>query len=683
MNQKSTELDIETLDLSPFNSDMVSIQVGDRFFDLYPNRIKELPNWIRDILEDPTIEKIIHNAHFEFLWMLVKFGVKIQNFQCSQLAAFLTLTRGRIITPKKTKYSVALKPLVMDLFQADASEFEEFDKFGGIVAVTRFLYDNQQMKRAKGLTKEIIYPKFKSYAVKDNVFARMVWGRCIVHPEWQNVQRVYQNEIKLIPVLAQMEIDGMHCNRDAVMERIEEVKEMLKVHEANLQGMLAGAFDPAESGSDEWKEDDEVSLSGRGMGELLRNKCGVPLTEKNKDGYLKCDSKYTLPKFMNHPVVRELVVYRKLKWTLSTCLKRWADDSADGSPIRTKINAMGAVHGRMSASDPNLMNVPKRGPSKDELAVMLPHIAKSYSNVADLRKFFEPRPGFTFYMCDWSQIELVIAAFYSRDVAFLKAFRDNVDAHRQTAADALGIPPEAVTDEQRQNYKEDGFGILYGSGNKAIAERIVNKQGIPYEQAYPLAQARYKGWFAAHPQVRECNNIIKDVLLTDDEQRDDHERLQESQRAKGGKTWDFRHYRKVAYRGYLRNLFGRIWKPDKPGDHYKGLEAIVSGTATGDMTKIAMNRVFYEVIQANKMESRLLLPVHDELIFEVRDGEETVFIPKVKTIMEDYPEVTAVVPVRVDIDRSKLNWKDKEKVYDSKKCLWVAPEFVHLNEVKQ
>ena len=655
---KSTELDIETTGLSPWKDKMVSIQLGDRYYDLYPKDVIKIPDDIRAVLEDPNIEKIMHNAHFEYIWFLIKAGIRIQNFQDSQLAAFLTWTKAKVVKETMTRYSVALKPLSMHLFNADASEFQEFDKHGGIVGVTRYLFNAEDLKRPKGVTKEALYEKFKSYSLKDNVFSRQVWEHCKKNPEWNNVQRVYDNEIKLIPVLCDMEAAGMQCDRDAVMERIEEVKVMITRHEKNLYHMVGQEFD----------------LRGREVGDILREKCGVPLDAISKDGHYRCDSKYTLPKFMNHEVVRELVVYRKLAWTLSTCLKRWASDSADGSPVRTKINAMGAVHGRLSASDPNLMNVPNHGPSKDELSKMDDHIAKSYERVADLRKFFVPRPGFTFYMFDWSQIELVLAAFYSKDEAYLKAFKNNEDAHRKTAADALGISLDQVTEEQRSNYKEDGFGILYGSGVKAIAERIVNKQGIPYNEAYPLAQIRYKGYFNAHPGIRKCNNDIKDVLLTDEEQRADHERLQANQKRKGGKTWDFRHCRKMAYRGYLRNLYGRIWYPDNPGQHYKGLEAIVSGTATGDMLKIAMVKI-HELLQNYK--TRLLLPVHDELIIEMKNGEEQKLVPKIKAIMEDYPEVTKTVPVRVDIERSTKNWKEKELVYDSKKGKWIAEDFAN------
>jgi DNA polymerase-1 len=143
--------------------------------------------------------------------------------------------------------------------------------------------------------------------------------------------------------------------------------------------------------------------------------------------------------------------------------------------------------------------------------------------------------------------------------------------------------------------------------------------------------------------------------------------------AEGKSNWNLYMQRTVdeKYRGYIKNIYGRIWKPDYPSFHYKGFEALVSGTATGDMTKIAMINI-QEFLERWKLESRMILPVHDEIIMEIKHGEEKIVVDHIKQIMEHFPEVTEVVPVRVDIERSSKNWWEKEEVYDSKTDAWTV-----------
>lgn len=625
---KSTEFDIETTGISPFKYDLCSMQLGDQFMDHYPHIMSAMPEEIGDVLEDINTEKIIFNAHFEYLWILVKTGVRIKNFQCAQLAAFLTLMRAEVKKEKKSFMSHALKPLSQKYLGAEAAEFEKFKKYGGIQHVTRHLYLGESIRGAKGITKEQLYKDFVKYSLDDNKYGRGIWEYATSLPEWKIIKPVYDQEIKLIPIIADMETVGLWCDRKGIENRIEEMEPMIEESKKRLYTMVGEEFD----------------LHGKNVGDLLKSKCNIPLTRMTKDGHYKSDSKESLPRFMNHDVVRELVSCRKMLWVRTTCLERWLKE---GNPVRTSINSMGAVHGRFSSSDPNLMNVPKRD--------------------SDLRRFFVPRPGFDLYMFDWSQIELVIAAYYSQDPAFLKSFRNNEDAHAQTAAEMFDKKVEDVTKEERSDCKEDGFGILYGSGYRAIAERIVNKRKIPYIEALKMAKDIYKRWYKVHHGIRSLNKNVMDILLTDDEQIKEHEASMNRLSKAGQKTWSFNHTRKYKHRGFLISLFKRLWKPERPSHHYKGAEALISGTATGDMPKISMIKI-YELLKDK--ESRLLLPYHDEVILEIKHGEELELVPNIKAIMEDFPEIQKVVPVKVDIDYSTKNWYESEPVYDSKTNKW-------------
>lgn len=624
----STEFDIETTGLHPFKDEICSLQIGTRFVDEYPNTMTKVPDDIRDQLEDEDTEIIIFNAHFEYLRMLIKAGIRIKNFQCAQLAAFLTLMRAEVKKSIKTYMSHALKPLSQKYLGVEAEKFEQFKQYGGIQYVTRHLYLGESIRGAKGVTREQLYTDFVKYSLDDNVYGRQIWDYATKLPEWEIIKPVYEREIKLIPIIADMETVGLHCDRKGVEKRIEEMNPMIEECKQKLYKMMGEEFD----------------IAGKNVGDLLKEKCGIPLTKMTKDGHYKSDSKNSLPQFMNYDIVRELVTCRKMSWIRTTCLKRWIEE---GNPVRTSINSMGAVHGRFSSKDPNLMNIPKRN--------------------SDLRRFFVPRSGFDFYMFDLSQIELVIAAFYSKDPAFLKAFRNGEDVHSQTAAEIFNKLASEVTEEERSNCKEDGFGILYGSGYRAIAERIVNKRNIPYSEAYPISKERYKGWYKVHPGIRTLNNNIKDVLLTDEEQLADHEASMKRLAKSGQKTWKFNHVRELKHRGYLISQFNRIWKPERPSHHYKGANSLISGTATGDMIKIAAIRVV-EIF--SKCESRLVIPYHDELITEIRHGEELEVVPKIKEAMEDFPEIQKVVPVKCDIDYSSKNWYETEPVYDSKTNTW-------------
>jgi DNA polymerase I len=664
-----TQFDIETSGLDVIKDEIVSYQLGCDFLDKHCSDYEIRLQRLLSELQNDLTEKIIHKVHFEYAWMLNKHGIRIKNYQDSMLAAFLTLTKVRV--PKIDSStgetymisSVALKPLCQKLFGENVDEWEEFKEYGGISKITNHLYMGAPLKLKNGECiqspknpkESSLYGRFIHYAIKDNNLSKKLWNYCTSLPIWNTVKPVYETEMSLIPVICDIEKVGMGLDKNLIELRIEEVKEMIKLHEDRIKNLLG---------------DSSINLRSPVVGDLLRSVCKVPLTKISKDGHYCSDSKNTLPKFANYPVVQELMLYRKLNWVLSNCLERW---KKEGKTIHTHINEIGSVHGRISCDDPNLMNVPKRGVLSSVLALMDEDLKKSHSFMTDMRKCFIPRQGYTFYMFDWSQIELVVAAFYAKDEPFLEAMRKNEDVHLATASAALHIPISEVTEKQRSDFKENTYGILYGSGAKAIAERIVNTERISYQQAYEIAKQQYKNFFIAHPALKKINNDIRDLLLTDSQIKEEYEKSQKRQIQSGGKTWDFWNNRNLQHRGYVKNIFGRVWSPDTPNQHYKGLEALASGTATGDMLKISLIRIYQEILPGHK--SRIVLPVHDEIIMEIFDGEEKELVPKIKNVMEDFPMITKYVPIRVDIDRSKKNWKEKDKVYDSKKLQWIAEEF--------
>ena len=308
---------------------------------------------------------------------------------------------------------------------------------------------------------------------------------------------------------------------------------------------------------------------------------------------------------MGHEVPRLLIEYReltKLKSTYVDALPGYI--RADTGRVHTSFNQTGAATGRLSSSDPNLQNIPVRTRRGGEI-----------------RRAFVAPPGHLLLIADNSQVELRLLAHLSEDPAFVAAFQRGGDIHRQTAALIFGVPEANVTGEMRSRAKTINFATIYGQGALALSRQL----GITLEEA---------------------KSFIKQYF----------------ERFAGVRAWLDRTIDEARQRGFVETLFGRRRYIPELRDRNFSIRSFGERTATNsplqgsaaDLIKIAMIRIHAALKQAN-LKSRMLLQVHDELVFEVLEAETSVAGALVKREMEGVASLR--VPLVVTVGAGK-NWVD-------------------------
>jgi DNA polymerase I len=237
--------------------------------------------------------------------------------------------------------------------------------------------------------------------------------------------------------------------------------------------------------------------------------------------------------------------------------------------VHTNYSQAVAVTGRLSSNDPNLQNIPVRT-----------------AEGRKIREAFIAEPGHVIISADYSQIELRIMAHLSNDASLLKAFQEDADIHRATAAEVQGIAFDEVTSEQRRMAKAVNFGLIYGMSAFGLAQQLNIERSA--------AQMYIDRYFARYPGVLEYMNRTREQAKTD---------------------------------GYVETLFGRrLYLPEiraagprKPGAERAAINAPMQGTAA-DLIKLAMLAV-QGWLDDRGLKSRLIMQVHDELVLEVPDAE--------------------------------------------------------------
>lgn len=343
--------------------------------------------------------------------------------------------------------------------------------------------------------------------------------------------------------------------------------------------------------------------STRQLGDILFNTLKLPTVRKTKTGF-STDVGVLETLHGMHPIIDNLLNYRQLTKLKSTYVDALPSliNPATGR-VHTSFNQTVAATGRLSSSDPNLQNIPIRT-----------EIGRS------IRRAFIPRSTESVLMsADYSQIELRVMAHMSADESLIAAFRNDEDIHASTASRVFGVPAAGVSADMRRKAKEVNFGIIYGIGPFGLGNRLEISQSEAKEII-----ARY---FERFPKVKQ---YINDTIA-------------------GARR-----------EGYVATLTGRRrYLPDinsrnqniRGNAERQAINMPVQGTAA-DMIKIAMIRLDGS-IREMKLRSRMLLQVHDELVFEVPRGEEKKMTRLVTDGMQDAMPLT--VPIKVDVGTGR-NW---------------------------
>jgi DNA polymerase-1 len=341
---------------------------------------------------------------------------------------------------------------------------------------------------------------------------------------------------------------------------------------------------------------------------VLFDKLQLPVLKRTKTGASTDFEVLEQLAATGHEVPRLMIEYRELSKLKSTYVDALPGFIHPGTGrVHTSYNQTGAATGRLSSSDPNLQNIPVRTPRGEEI-----------------RRAFIAAPGHVLLTADYSQIELRLLAHLSGDPAFVEAFERGGDIHRQTAAVIFGVREEDVTAEMRARAKTINFGTIYGQGPFALSRQL----GITQDEAKTFIQEYFE-------------------------------------RFAGVRAWLDATVAEARQRGYVETLFGRRRYITELKDKNFNIRAFGERTATNsplqgsaaDLIKIAMIRI-HAALPTAGLKTRMLLQVHDELVFEVPEGERTGAAGLVKREMEGVTRLR--VPLVVTIGAGK-NWVDAKE----------------------
>ena len=347
--------------------------------------------------------------------------------------------------------------------------------------------------------------------------------------------------------------------------------------------------------------------SPKQLATILFDQLGLPVLKRTKTG--PSTDAEVLEQLSFHPLVERILAYRqvnKLKTTYADALVNLI--KPETGRIHTTFNQYVTATGRLSSANPNLQNIPVRT-----------------AEGRRIRSSFEPESGWLLLTADYSQIELRVLAHLSGDQGMIDAFSSGIDIHRRTAAEVMGIPLEAVTAEQRDSAKAINFGIVYGISSFGLAK------GANLSQAQ--AQKYIDQYFARYPQVK----AYLDQMVS-------------SAKEMGYVTTILnrrRYLPDIASKNYQRRSFAERTAMNTP----------IQGSAA-DIIKMAMLRID-QALKARKLQARMLLQVHDELVFEVRPQELETVARLVKENMESVMDLK--VPLVVDLKAGK-DWEHVDSI---------------------
>ncbi len=345
--------------------------------------------------------------------------------------------------------------------------------------------------------------------------------------------------------------------------------------------------------------------SPKQIGEILFGKLGLPVKKKTASGAPSTDEEVLQELAADYPLPARILDHRglaKLKGTYTDKLPLMVNPAT--GRVHTNYAQAVAVTGRLSSNDPNLQNIPIRTPEGRHV-----------------REAFIAPPGHVLMSADYSQIELRIMAHISEDPALLRAFEQGLDVHRATASEVFGLPVADVSSEQRRYAKVINFGLIYGMGAFGLASNL----GIEQKAAKDYID-RYFARFAGVRRYMDETRV------------------------------------KAREKGYVETVFGRrLWLPEinsgngprKAGAERQAINAPMQGTAA-DLIKLAMIAV-QQAIDDEGRATRMVMQVHDELVFEVPEAERDWARAAIPRLMAGVAQLK--VPLLAEVGEGK-NWDE-------------------------
>lgn len=440
-------------------------------------------------------------------------------------------------------------------------------------------------------TNDIPPEKLCEYACEDADITLKIWN--ILEPELHTNEMAdlfYNIEMPLIEVLENMERNGVSINTSALNDFSKTIETEIASLEANIHKLAGETFNIA---------------SPKQLGEILFNKLKIEEKPKKTQTKQFSTSEEVLQKYISrHEIVPEILKFRKLSKLQNTYIKALPElINQQTGRIHTSYNQAVTATGRLSSTNPNLQNIPIR----TELG-------------QEIRRAFVPcDSNHTLISADYSQIELRVIASLSNDENMTDAFKKGHDIHTATASRVYDVELDKVNSEQRRNAKTVNFGIIYGISPFGLSERL----GISRKEASEIID----NYFNQFPGIK---NYIDEII----------------EFAKNnGYVETIKKRRRYLKDINSSNSFVRGFA------ERNAINAPIQGSSA-DMIKIAMINI-HNWLKEKNLKTKMILQVHDELVFEVPNNEIEIVKPEVERLMKTALPLN--VPVEVEVNEGK-NW---------------------------
>ena len=534
-------LDTETTSINPIDAELVglsfSVEEGKAFYVAIPaerKKAKRIVNIFKPLYESTKILKIGQNIKYD-MEVLMNYGVRLA------APMFDTMLAHYVLQPEQ-KHNMDI--LAETLLNYQTIHIDELIGPKG--------------KSQKNM-RDISPADICDYAAEDADITLRLYNVLKPRLKEADVEDLFYNiEMPLVPVLAEMEMNGVLLDTNALAETSKVFTDRMTQIEKNIYELAGHQFNIA---------------SPKQVGEVLFGEMKiVDKPKKTKTGQYVTSEEVLQQLRSKAPIVDHILEHRGLKKLLGTYVDALPKlINPHTGHIHTSFNQAVTATGRLSSSDPNLQNIPVRGEDGKEI-----------------RKCFIPEPGCLFFSADYSQIELRVMAHLSGDKNMIEAFREGYDIHAATAARIYKEDINEVTRDQRTKAKRANFGIIYGITVFGLAERLE----ISRDEAKQLID----GYFETFPQVHDYMEKAKQLAR-------EH-----------GYAETFFHRRRylpdiTSHNATVRNFAER-----------NAINAPIQGSAA-DIIKIAMIRI-YERFRREGIKSKMILQVHDELNFSVLPEEK-------------------------------------------------------------
>ncbi|HBK84138.1 MAG TPA: DNA polymerase I, partial [Flavobacterium sp.] len=573
-NQRQVCFDTETTGLDALNAELVGIsfswEKGKAFYIPFSedrNEAQVLATKLKPFFENEAIEKIGQNLKYD-LKVLAKYDIQIKG------KLFDTMIAHYLINPDMRHNMDVLSETYLKYTPKSIEEL-----IG---------------KKGKGQKsmREVTLEEIKEYAAEDADITFQL--KEVFNPILEKVatKKLFDEiEIPLIQVLATMELEGICLDVPFLKEMSVEMAKESVLLEQKIYETAGEKFNLA---------------SPKQLGDVLfdKLKIGGSKQKKTKTGQYATGEEVLSYLANEHQIVKDILEWRQMVKLQSTYIDALPSQvNQKTGRVHTDYMQTVAATGRLSSNNPNLQNIPIRT-ERGRL----------------IRKAFIARnEDYTLLSADYSQIELRIIAALSGEENMIKAFQNNEDIHKSTAAKVFNVPLEEVTKEQRSNAKTVNFGIIYGVSAFGLSNQtsLSRKESADLIEAYYATYPKLKSYMSNQIDFARENGYVQTVL---------------------------------GRRRYLKDINSANMMV-KSGAERNAVNAPIQGSAA-DIIKIAMINIHNRLV-AEQWKSKMLLQVHDELVFDVHNSELEKIKPMIKHEMEHAFKME--VPLEVEIGVGK-NW---------------------------